>query len=159
MHAVEGEPVRRRAGSEHTDSQSVPRRARQVDQILTAADVEAAAGDIDEGIGRAIVRLRRHGQVVTLRHAHDHVARVVAGDRILRRQRVALEAAPMREPCVFDFDAELARPYLGEPVLEAFAIAVRERQEVSRLELAPIGSPRWVVFSGSTSSSSSGPTL
>src|SRR5690606_31361566 len=57
-------------------------------------------------------------------------ARVLPCDRILCGQRVTLEAATMREPRVLDLEAELARPDLREPILEALAVPVRERQVV-----------------------------
>src|SRR5690606_42007092 len=55
---------------------------------------------------------------------------MLARDRVLGVQRVTLETSPMREPRVLELAAELAGADFGEPILEAFAGFVRERQIV-----------------------------
>src|SRR5262249_47563401 len=95
------------------------------DRIIERLELEAFIFAVYEDVRRSVVRLRGADQVVAGWRADHDVAAALFERGI---HRVPDEAAPLPPPDVADLRAEVFGDDLGDLVLEAFLLLVRERK-------------------------------
>jgi hypothetical protein len=91
--------------------------------IIQGSNAQATVLAIHEHVAGAVIRPGGEDAVGSGRRSHDEIA--LAG-----RERVTNEPPPLRPPGVANGGAELGSNELCEPVLEAFAALIGERQVV-----------------------------
>ena len=90
--------------------------------VVQALDtIQGTALGIEDSVGRTVVVIGIEYQFVTLRITEHHIAG-------FREQCPTNEAGGLREPRVLDADAQRITDDIGNLVLEAFTLLVRERQ-------------------------------
>jgi hypothetical protein len=92
------------------------------DGVVEGGDARAV-GARHEDVDRAVIRRRRANALEIARQAGDEIAD-------LGLQGLAEKGAPLRPPGVFDRRPKLLGEKRDDPVLEALAALVRERQVV-----------------------------
>ena len=111
--AVPHQEVRRRRSRDHPDRERLQLRVGQ------RGDIQALVGAIDHHVARVVVGIGRLHEIVARHGADDEVATA-------RLKRIAHKTHHLREPHVADRQFQILTEKLGNLVLEALALFVRE---------------------------------